>query len=195
MPALPATALAQLFTEARTYRTWQPTPLTDEDLTAIYDLLRWGPTSANSCPARFVFVRSAAAKERLLTAVAPANQPKVRAAPVTVIVAYDTRFYDQMPRLSPHDPKLKDVFAQPALAEDTWMRNGSLQGAYLMLAARALGVDCGPMSGFDRATTDALFFSGSTWRSNFLCNLGRGDPAGLHPRAPRLAFNEACEIR
>ena len=191
---LPASATAQLFTAARTYKKWLPTPLTDATLHELYDLCKWGPTSVNCLPLRVMFVRSAEAKEKLLPCVSGGNVAQVKAAPVTAIVAYDEKFYDLLPRLFPA-MDAKPMFANnPPLVTTSALRNGSLQGAYLILAARAVGLDAGPMSGFDNAKVDAAFFEGTTWKSNFLCNLGYGDPAGLYPRGPRLSFDEACRI-
>jgi 3-hydroxypropanoate dehydrogenase len=200
-------ALDILFYKARTHSTWLDKPVADETLRQLYDLLRWPPTSANANPGRFVFLRTREAKERLRPALAPGNVAQTMAAPVTVIIAYDLRFYEKMPKLFPHSPAMRDRFAQnPQLVETTARRNSSLQGGYMILAARALGLDCGPMSGFDNAKVDEEFFKAGQEcadceqeffpeghvRSNFLCNLGYGDPAGLHPRGPRLAFEEAC---
>lgn len=199
-------ALDQLFREARTYTTWQDRPVSDETLRQLYDLMKWAPTSANSSPARIVFVRSQEAKERLRPALAPGNVDKTMAAPVTAIIAHDERFYEQLPRLFPAVPTMKDVFANsPELTETSAFRNGSLQGAYFILAARSLGLDCGPMSGFDNAKVDEEFFPApaseateelepSRIKSNFLVNLGYGDPSGLYPRGPRLEFDEVCQI-
>lgn len=197
-----------LFRSARTHTAWLPKPIPEELLRELYDVAKWGPTSANSTPARFVFVRSAAAKERLRPALAPGNVEKTMSAPVTVIVAYDLKFYEKLPKLFPHSPGMRDVFAKnPQLVEETAKRNSSLQGAYLIMAARALGLDCGPMSGFDNARLDEEFFAAGTSepfsqeffpaghvKSNFLCNLGYGDPAKLYPRGPRLDFSEACTL-
>ena len=197
-----------LFRSARTYNGWLEKPVSDESLRELYDLMKWGPTSANSTPARFVLLRTKAAKERLRAALAPGNVDKTMSAPVTVIVAYDLRFYDQLPRLAPHNPALKELFANnPELAEVAAKRNGTLQGAYLIIAARALGLDCGPMSGFDNAKVDEVFFGAGakreetceeyvpgTIKSNFLCNIGYGDPTSVRPRAPRLDFSEACRV-
>lgn len=197
-----------LFRSARTHTAWLPKPVPEELLRELYDVVKWGPTSANSTPARFVFVRSAAAKERLRPALAPGNVEKTMSAPVTVIVAYDLKFYEKLPKLFPHSPGMRDVFAKnPQLVEETAKRNSSLQGAYLIMAARALGLDCGPMSGFDNARLDEEFFAAGTSepfsqeffpaghvRSNFLCNLGYGDRSKLYPRGPRLDFSEACTL-
>jgi len=188
-------ALETLFREARTYAAWQPRPVADQTLRDLYDLLKWAPTSANAAPARFAFLRSKEAKERLRPALAPGNIEKTMMAPVTVIVAYDMKFYDQLPKLFPQSPGMKQMFeSNPQLVEVTAQRNSSLQGAYLILAARALGLDCGPMSGFDNKKLDAAFFAGTKIKSNFLCNLGYGDASKLHPRNPRLTFAEACRI-
>jgi len=198
-----------LFREARTYSAWQDRPVTDRTLHDLYDLLKWAPTSANAAPARFAFLRSTEAKERLRPALAPLNVKKTMSAPVTVIVAYDLKFYDQLPKLFPHSPGMKQLFeSNPELVEATAKRNSSLQGAYLILAARALGLDCGPMSGFDHAKVDEEFFAAGKpcfgcdqeffpeghVKTNFLCNLGYGDPGKLFPRLPRLPFNEACSL-
>ena len=203
------TALDTLFREARTFTKWQPKPVTDQTLTALYDLLKWAPTSANAAPARFAFLRSQEAKERLRPALAPANVEKTMSAPVTVIIAYDLKFYEHLPTLFPHKPGMAKLFESNAeMVETTARRNSSLQGAYLILAARALGLDCGPMSGFDSAKIDEVFFAAGQpcfgcdqeffpeghVKSNFLCNLGYGDPAALHPRLPRLSFTEACSL-
>ena len=189
-------ALDVLFRTARTYNAFSG-PVTDADLGRIYDLMKWGPTTANACPARFVFVRSPEAKMKLEPALSDGNRAKTMSAPVTAIIAYDTRFYDMLPTLFPHDQTARSWFAGEAKAKSTEivaLRNGSLQGAYFILAARAAGFDCGPMSGFDNAKVDAAFFPDGRWKSNFLCNIGRGDPASLFPRNPRLAFDEACRI-
>ncbi|MDD4977142.1 MAG: malonic semialdehyde reductase [Gallionella sp.] len=192
---LPQAALDQLFLQAHTLNAWQDKPVADELLQRLYDNLRWAPTSMNCSPARIVFVKSADAKAKLDTALMEGNRAKSMAAPVTAIIAYDTRFFEQLPKLFPPNPKARDMFAgNAALADITAFRNGTLQGAYLILAARALGLDCGPMSGFDNAKVDELFFAGTTYKSNFLCNLGYGDVKGIYPRAPRLSFAEACSI-
>jgi 3-hydroxypropanoate dehydrogenase len=197
-----------VFRTARTYNGWLDKPVTDETVRKLYDLAKWGPTSANACPARFLFLRTKEAKERLRPALAPANVDKTMAAPVTAIIAYDLRFYEKLTKLSPAAPQFRDMFANnPELADATAKRNGSLQGAYLIIAARALGLDCGPMSGFDTSKVDEEFFGENvkkqtiyeefvpgTMKSNFLCNIGYGDPASLRPRAPRLDFGEACQL-
>jgi 3-hydroxypropanoate dehydrogenase len=189
-------AVAQLFTEARSFTSWTEKPVDDQTLHEIYDLMKMGPTSANLSPARLIFVRSPEAKTKLLACVSPANVEKVRSAPVTAIVAMDERFYDQIGKLLPQAPQYRDYFANDKLlSESTAFRNSSLQGAYFMLAARAMGLDCGPMSGFDNAKLDAAFLADTTWKSNFICNLGYGDRSHLHPRLPRLSFEEACQIR
>jgi len=202
-------AMEILFRTARSHMAWQPRPVTDETLRDLYDLLKWAPTSANSSPARITFLRSKEAKERLRPALAPLNVEKTMTAPVTVIVAYDLKFYEQLPKLFPHNTGMVKMFqGNPELAEVTAKRNCSLQGAYLILAARALGLDCGPMSGFDNAKVDEEFFAAGQpcfgceqeffpeghVKSNFLCNLGYGEPSKVHARLPRLPFNEACSI-
>jgi 3-hydroxypropanoate dehydrogenase len=187
-------ALNALFLEARTHNGWLDRPVSDDMLRRVWDLARWAPTSANSMPARIVFVRSAAAKEKLKPALSPGNLDKTMAAPATAIIGYDTEFYELLPRLYPQADMKKNFVGNPAAAETAAFRNGSLQGAYFILAARALGLDCGPMSGFDNAKVDAAFFPGGRIRSNFLCNVGYGDAAKLRPRNPRLSFDEACRI-
>jgi len=188
-------AFDQLFFEAHTLNAWQDKPVTDEVLHRLYDTLRMAPTSMNCSPARIVFVKSKAAKEKLNQALMEGNRVKTMAAPVTAIIAYDTRFFEQLPKLFPAMPNARGMFESNATLSDlTALRNGSLQGAYLILAARALGLDCGPMSGFDNATVDKLFFADTNVRSNFLCNLGYGDSKGIYPRGPRLGFDEACNI-
>jgi 3-hydroxypropanoate dehydrogenase len=187
-------ALDQLFRTARTFRAWRDQPVDDQTLRAIYDLMKWGPTSVNSSPARIVFVRSPAAKARLRPALDAGNIEKTMAAPVTAIVAYDLEFLSKMPLLSPSIDVQKTFLDHPDLTLATATRNGSLQGGYFILAARAMGLDCGPMSGFDNARIDATFFAGSAVRSNFLCNVGYGDAEKLRPRGARLAFADACRI-
>ena len=190
--AIPDASLDQLFRSARTYYGWTSTPVGERAVRQLYDLLKWGPTSANSSPARFVWVRSAEGKARLAALASERNRPKILAAPLTVIIGNDLGFADRLPELMPHNAEaMQRAFAQPGMAEATAMRNGSLQGAYLVLAARALGLDCGPMSGFDNAGVDQAFFAGTRIRSNFICGLGNGDPNSLFPRNPRLAFEEA----
>jgi len=187
-------ALDTLFYNAHTHNGWQDRPLSDAQLQQLYDALRWAPTAANGAPARFVFVRSAEAKARLAPALSAGNLDKTLAAPVTVIVGMDTAFYEKLPQLSPAVDARSWFVGNEALIQSTAFRNSSLQGAYLMLAARALGLDVGPMSGFDNAKVDAAFFGGTSIQSNFICNIGYGDPAKIRPRAPRLAFDEACQI-
>jgi 3-hydroxypropanoate dehydrogenase len=187
-------AIDQLFRTARTQNGWQDEPVSDEVLRRLYDLVKMGPTSANALPARFVFVKSPEAKARLKACLAPTNVEKTIAAPVTVIVGYDTEFYEKLPHLFPHADARSWFVGNPELIQSTAFRNSSLQGAYLILAARALGLDCGPMSGFDSAKVDAAFFPGGKLKSNFLVNLGYGDPSKVHLRNPRLAFEETCQI-
>ncbi|PKM09376.1 MAG: malonic semialdehyde reductase [Gammaproteobacteria bacterium HGW-Gammaproteobacteria-4] len=187
-------ALAQLFAEARTHNAWQPREVSDAQLQAIYGAMKWAPTSANCSPARIVFVKSAEAKQKLAPALAEGNLAKTLAAPVTAIVGSDHAFHEKLPYLFPHADAKSWFEGNQALIDTTAFRNATLQGAYLMLAARALGLDCGPMSGFDNAQVDAAFFAGSSVRSNFLINLGYGDPSVLFPRSPRLSFAEACQI-
>lgn len=185
----------QLFDHARTHNAFTDAPVPDATLHALYELLKWGPTSANSSPARFLFVRSAEAKARLAACMSLGNRDKTRRAPVAVIVGMDLAFHDKLPQLFPHtDARPWFTAMSPAEREATALRNSSLQGGYLILAARALGLDCGPMSGFDRARVDAGFWAGTSVTTNFVCNLGHGDPAALFPRGPRLAFHEACRI-
>lgn len=188
-------ALDTLFRSARTYNGFTAEPVTDDHLRAIYDLLKWGPTAANGCPARFVFVRTPEAKERLRPALSAGNIAKTMAAPATAIIGYDLEFYEKLPLLFPHTDARSWFAGKPdEHIRTNAFRGGTLQGAYFMLAARALGLSCGPMGGFDNAKVDAEFFAGGRVKSNFLCNLGFGDPASLHPRNPRLAFAEACRI-
>jgi 3-hydroxypropanoate dehydrogenase len=189
-------ALATLFLNAQTHRRWTDRPVDDSLLRRMYELARWPPTSANCQPLRLVFVKSARAKERLRPALDAANVEQTMSAPVTAIVAYDTRFFEFMPRLAPQRPEMGDrLAARPEpVRERMAFQNGTLQGAYLILAARALGLDCGPMGGFDRAKVDEAFFPDGRWKSNFLVNLGYGDPSALRPRAPRLEFDEAGRI-
>ena len=190
-----AAGLDLLFREARTHNKWREEPVSDATLQALHNLLKLGPTSANCSPARFLFLRTREAKDRLAPALSSGNLAKTMAAPVTVIVAYDPKFYDRLPTLFPHNPDAISWFtSNNSLAATTAFRNGTLQGAYLILAARALGLDTGPMSGFDNAKVDAEFLADRGWRSNFLVNLGKGDPEGLYPRSPRLAFDEACVL-
>ncbi len=187
-------SLHKLFLDARTYSNWRPEPIPPELLEEVYDLARMGPTSANSSPARFVFLVTPEAKARLVPALSAGNVEKTKAAPVNVIIAYDTEFHDRLPKLFPHADARSWFAGNSALIEETAFRNGTLQGAYFILAARALGLDCGPMSGFDPAKVNAEFFPDGKWKANFLCNLGYGDRAGLFPRNPRLDFEEACRL-
>ena len=207
-PRIADDCLDVIFRHARTHNGWLAKPVTDETIREIYDNMKWGPTSANGSPARFVFLRSKEGKERLRPALSQGNVDKTMAAPATVIIAYDLRFYEYMGKLFPHNAAMKKLFADnPQLAEITAKRNGTLQGAYFIIAARALGLDCGPMSGFDNAAVDAEFFGPAAQdaaacqeyatgcvKSNFLCNIGYGDPAKLFPRSPRLDFDEACKL-
>ena len=188
------TALDQLFRSARSYNAFSG-EIDDPTLHRLYDLLKWGPTAANACPARFVFLRSPEAKARLAPALDAGNRDKTLAAPVTVIVGYDMAFYDQLPMLFPHvDARAWFAGKPEAVLETVALRNSSLQGAYLILAARSLGLDTGPMSGFDNAKLDVEFFAGTSIRSNFLVNLGQGDATSIFPRSPRLGFDQACRI-
>lgn len=183
-----------LFFKAQTHSAWLNKTVSDEALQQAYDLMKYGPTSANCCPARFVFVKSKEAKEKLLPCLTPQNVDKTQAAPVTAIIAMDMTFYERLPKLFPQVDARSWFAGNPALIESTAFRNSSLQGGYFILAARAVGLDCGPMSGFDNAKLDAAFFAGTPWKSNFLCNLGYGDPSKLHPRNPRLNFEDACKV-
>ncbi|TAJ82648.1 MAG: malonic semialdehyde reductase [Gallionellaceae bacterium] len=192
---LPQAAFDQMFLEAHTLNAWQDKPVSDELLHRLYETLRMAPTSMNCSPARIVFVKTKAAKEKLDQALMEGNRAKTMAAPVTAIIGYDTRFFEHLPKLFPPMPNARGMFADnAALADTTAFRNGTLQGAYLIIAARALGLDCGPMSGFDNAKVDELFFAGTGVKSNFICNLGYGDTKGIYPRGPRLAFDDACKI-
>jgi 3-hydroxypropanoate dehydrogenase len=193
--SLDATAIAQLFTEARTFTQWQDRAISAATLQQLYELTKWAPTSLNCSPARFVFVVSAAAKERLRPALSPTNVDKTMNAPATVVVATDPRFYEHLPELFPAYPNAREMFADNLpWATETAFRNSSLQGAYLIMAARTLGLDCGPMSGFDNAKVDAEFFSDNGYRSNFLINLGYGNRDSLYPRGPRLTFEQAAVV-
>lgn len=186
-----------IFRNARSHNGWQPQPVSDAQLRELYDLMKWAPTTMNTNPARILFLRSREAKERLKPALSPGNVDKTMAAPVTAIIAYDTEFFELLPKLFPHNQNARGIFAgdeKKPHAEKTAFRNGSMQGGYFILAARAVGLDCGPMSGFDNAKVDAEFFSGTSVRSNFLCNLGIGDVAKVMPRNPRPAFDEVCRL-
>lgn len=183
-----------LFTQARTHNAWQDKPVDPALLRQIHDLLKWGPTSANCCPLRVLFLTSAEAKEKLRPALSAGNLAKTMAAPVVAVLAYDNQFYDHLPRLFPHADARSWFTSDPALAAATALRNGTLQAAYFILAARAVGLDCGPMAGFDAEQVNASFFPDGRYQVNFLCNLGYGDPAGLHPRGPRFDFEDVCQI-
>ncbi len=187
-------SLDVLFRQARSHNAWQDKPVSDELLRQLYELLKMGPTSANSCPARFVFIRSAEAKEKLKACLNEGNVEKSMTAPIVAIIGMDLEFYEKLPKLFPHTDARSWYFGKPEKIQQTAFRNSSLQGAYLIMAARSLGLDCGPMSGFDNAKLDAAFFSDGKVKSNFICAIGYGDPAGLYPRGPRLDFNEAAEI-
>ncbi len=187
-------SLDQIFRDARSHSGWTDEPVSDVDMRAIYELTKMGPTSANSSPARFIWVATEAGKARLRPHLSTINAEKVMKAPVTVIIGYDTAFAEQLPRLFPQAPGAKDWFADPQVAEITAFRNATLQGGYLIMAARALGFDTGPMSGFDNAGVDREFFAGTTVKSNFICSIGRGDPSKLPARAPRLSFEEAGSV-
>lgn len=186
-------ALDQLFRTARTYNGFIDQPVTADTLRQIHDLVRWGPTSANCCPLRIVFVTTPEAKERLRPALSAGNLTKTMSAPVTAILAYDTHFAEHLPRLFPH-VDARPWFANPQVAAETAFRNGTLQAGYFMLAARALGLDCGPMSGFDQGKVNAEFFPDGRFKVNFICNLGYGDPSSLFDRSPRFDFEDVCQV-
>lgn len=196
MPGAPldTAALDQIFTQARTYNTWAPTPVSAGELRRLHDLAQLGPTSANGSPARFAFCQSDAARAQLGACVSEGNRAKVLAAPVTAIIGFDPEFYEKLPQLFPHADARSWFAGNPALARETAFRNSSLQGAWLIMAARALGWDTGPMSGFDKAAVDAAFWAGTKIETNFICALGKGTPDGLFPRNPRLSFEEAARI-
>jgi len=187
-------AMDLIFREARTRNGWRDRKVSRPLMQAIYDLMKWGATSANCSPARFVFVTGDEARERLKPFLSGANAAKTMQAPCCVIIAHDAEFYEKLPELFPHTDARSWFAGNEKLAADTAFRNGTLQGAYFMIAARALGLDCGPMSGFDNAGVDREFLSGTTWKSNFLCNIGYGSDENLFPRSPRLAFDDACRI-
>ena len=187
-------ALNTLFNDARTHNRWLEKPVSDALLKQVYDLMKWAPTSANASPARIVFVRSAEQKEKLLACMSEGNLEKTKTAPVTAIIGMDMEFYEKLPQLFPHADARSWFAGNQPVIDATAFRNSSLQGAYLMLAARAVGLDCGPMSGFDADKLNEAFFSGTSVKVNFVCNLGYGDMAGVHPRLPRLSFDEACQI-
>jgi 3-hydroxypropanoate dehydrogenase len=195
MAQLTDDALRTLFTDARTHNGWDDRPVSDAELRQVFDLMKMAPTSANTSPARFLFLRSPAAKDKLKPALLSGNVDKTMAAPVVAIVGYDLRFYEHLPRLFPHNQTAKSWFTgNDALVHTTAFRNGTLQGAYFILAARALGLDCGAMSGFDNAKVDAAFFPDGHVKSNFLINIGHGDPSKLFERSPRFAFDEVCTV-
>jgi nitroreductase len=194
MTAIAKPALDQLFHNARTHNAWQNKPVADETLRDIHNLLRWAPTSANCSPLRVVFVKSPTAKEKLLACMAPTNVEKTKAAPVTAVLGMDMEFYEHLPKLFPHADARSWFKGNEQLIKDSAFRNSSLQGGYFILAARALGLDCGPMSGFDNAAMDKAFFAGTPVKSNFVCNLGYGDASTLFPRSPRFEFEEACTM-
>jgi 3-hydroxypropanoate dehydrogenase len=196
---LEASALDLLFRQARTFSFWLDQPVTGAELREIYDLMKWGPTSANTCPGRIVFLRTPEAKERLRPALSRGNVDQTMTAPVTAILAYDLRFYERLPKLLPARPELRERFGSPPeFAQKMALQGGTLEAAYFIIAARALGFDCGPMAGFENAKVDAEFFAPGTpyefYKSNILCNLGHGDRAKLTPRNPRLDFEEACAL-
>lgn len=194
MPALDRATLDQAFSAARTFNAFRPEPVSDATLRELYELLKWGPTSVNCQPGRYLFLRTTAAKKRLEPALSPTNAAKTMAAPVVALVAYDTRFFDHLPQQFPAWDARPMFADNPALATTTAFRNGTLQGAYLIVAARLLGLDCGPMSGFDAAKVDAEFFPDGRFKANFLVNIGYGDPAGNFPRGPRLPFETAAQL-
>lgn len=187
-------SLDQLFRSARSQNAWQDKPVADSLLEDLHQLMKWGPTSANCWPLRVVYVKSPEAKARLIPLLMEGNRAKVQAAPVTALLGMDMAFYEQLPMLFPHTDAKSWFVGNPALIEATAFRNSSLQGAYLMLAARTLGLDCGPMSGFDAAGVDAEFFAGTAIKTNFICSLGYGDPSALFPRSPRPEFADVCRI-
>ncbi len=191
---LPDAALDQLFRDARSHNGWQDKPVTDEQLHALYDLWKLGPTSANCSPARVVFLRSPEAKKKLEPALSEGNRAKTMSAPVVAIIGMDTEFYEKLPKLFLHADARSWFLGNQPMIDDAMFRNGSLQGAYLILAARALGIDTGPMSGIDKAKIDEAFFAGTAIRTNFVCNLGYGDPEKIFGRSPRLPFDEACRL-
>ena len=194
---LSADGMDLIFRNARSNNGWRAQPVSDAQLRELYELMQWAPTTMNTNPARILFLRSAEAKARLQPALSPGNLDKTMAAPVTAIIGFDTQFYELLPKLFPHNQNARSLFAgeeKKAHAETTAFRNGSMQGGYFILAARSIGLDCGPMSGFNNAKVDAEFFAGTGIKSNFLCNLGYGDPAKVMPRNPRPAFDEVCKL-
>ena len=192
--SIDAQCLDQLFFDARTHNEWQDRPVSDELLRELFDVLRWAPTSANCSPARIVFAKSPEAKAKLLPALIEGNVEKTRTAPVTAVIGHDLEFHEHLPKLFPHTDARSWFVGNESLIEATAFRNGSLQGAYLILAARALGLDCGPMSGFDADQVNEAFFAGTSTRVNFLCNLGYGRPEALFPRSPRFEFEDVCRV-
>jgi 3-hydroxypropanoate dehydrogenase len=192
--ALPGATLDRLFRTARTYNAFEPERIAEALIHEVYELAKWGPTASNCNPGRFVFLTSPEAKARLAPHMSGSNRPKTLIAPINVIMAYDLNFSEKIPVLFPHKPESAAWFAKPEVAMETAFRNGSLQSAYLMLAARSLGLDCGPMSGFKEAGVNEEFFKGTNWRANFVCNIGYGTSENLFPRLPRLRFDEACQI-
>lgn len=188
------TSLDTLFRNARTHNVWLEKPVTDAQLHQIYDLMKWGPTSANCSPARIVFVKTPEEKEKLVACMAAGNAAKTRQAPVTAIIGMDMAFYEKLPQLFPHTDARSWFAGNQSLIDSTAFRNSSLQGGYFIMAARAVGLDCGPMSGFDADKVNATFFAGTTIKANFVCSLGYGDASKVFPRSPRLSFEEACSI-
>lgn len=188
------TVLATLFHEARTHNVWLDKPVSDQQLQQVYELMKWGPTSANCSPARIVFAKSRDAREKLAACMSPGNADKTRQAPVTAIIGMDMEFYEKLPQLFPHTDARSWFAGKQKSIETTAFRNSSLQGGYFIMAARSVGLDCGPMSGFDEALVNAAFFAGTSIRVNFVCSLGYGDRSKLFPRSPRLGFDEACTI-
>jgi nitroreductase len=194
MAVVPKHVLDTLFFSARTHNAWQQKAVADETLHELYEIMRWAPTSANGSPLRIVFVRSQDARARLLPCVSAGNTEKTKSAPVTAILAFDSAFHDSLPKLFPHADARSWFAGNEKLIADTAFRNSSMQIGYFIIAARAVGLDCGPMSGFDQAAVDAAFLSGTKWKSNILCNLGYGDASGLQQRLPRLSFADACQV-
>lgn len=185
----------QLFLKARSYNGWQDKAVTREQVEELYDLTKMGPTGFNSCPARFVFCHSQASRDRLAECAMEGNRDKIRTAPLVVIVAMDLAFYEQFAKLWPHDPEVKGWYDSDEIAaEKTAAKNSTLQGAYLMMAARSMGLDCGPMGGFDAEKVNQAFLQGASYKANFLCAIGYGDERSLFPRGPRLSFEEACKL-
>lgn len=191
---IPGAALDQLFRTARSYNAFKAESLTTALAEQIYELAKWGPTASNCNPGRFLFLTTPEARGRLAPHMSSANRAKTLEAPINVIMAYDLEFAENIPILFPHKPDAKYWFKDPAVARETAFRNGTLQSAYVMMAARALGLDCGPMSGFDVAGVNETFFAGTSWRVNFICNVGIGTRDGLFPRLPRLSFDDACRV-